>query len=84
MHDLKPTRPQCLWVRAHPLEWRGTLEHRCDEVAPRSSHLCEQRSAVRRDQLINGSLVFVQEAQQSRDKFMSSGQIVAIKGTTIG
>jgi hypothetical protein len=28
--------------------------------------------------------VFVEEGQQSRDKFMSSGQNVAIKGTTVG
>jgi hypothetical protein len=35
-------------------------------------------------ELINGSFVFVEEGQQSRDKFMSSGQNVAIKGTTVG
>jgi hypothetical protein len=34
--------------------------------------------------LVNGSFVFVEEGQQSRDKFMSSGQNVAIKGTTVG
>ncbi|MEJ7703006.1 MAG: hypothetical protein WKF47_04820 [Geodermatophilaceae bacterium] len=34
--------------------------------------------------LITGSFVFVEEGQQSRDKFMSSGQNVAIKGTTVG
>jgi hypothetical protein len=35
-------------------------------------------------ELVNGSFVFVEEGQQSRDKFMSSGQNVAIKGTTVG
>lgn len=35
-------------------------------------------------ELLNGSFVFVEEGQQSRDKFMSSGQNVAIKGTTFG
>lgn len=34
--------------------------------------------------LVNGSFVFVEEGQQSRDKFMSSGQNVAIKGATVG
>lgn len=35
-------------------------------------------------ELVSGSFVFVEEGQQSRDKFMSSGQNVAIKGTTVG
>jgi hypothetical protein len=35
-------------------------------------------------ELVNGSFVFVHEGSQSRDKFMSSGQNVAVKGTTIG
>lgn len=35
-------------------------------------------------ELINGSFVFVEQGQQSRDKFMSSGQNVAIKGQTVG
>lgn len=35
-------------------------------------------------ELLNGSFVFEQEGQQSRDKLMSSGQNVAIKGTTMG
>ena len=34
--------------------------------------------------LVNGSFVFVQHGQQSRDKFMSSGQNVAIKGSVVG
>jgi hypothetical protein len=33
---------------------------------------------------LNGSFVFVEEGSQSRDKFMSSGQNVAVKGTTVG
>lgn len=33
---------------------------------------------------MNGSFVFVEKGQQSRDKFMSSGQNVAIKGETVG
>jgi hypothetical protein len=35
-------------------------------------------------ELVNGSFVFVEQGQESRDKFMSSGQNVAITGTTIG
>jgi len=35
-------------------------------------------------ELVNGSFVFVEEGQQSRDKFMASGQNVAVKGTTFG
>jgi len=35
-------------------------------------------------ELVNGSFVFVQEGSQSRDKFMSSGQNLAVKGTTVG
>jgi hypothetical protein len=34
--------------------------------------------------LVNGSFVFVEEGQQSRDKFMSSGQNVATKGSVVG
>lgn len=34
--------------------------------------------------LVNGSFVFVEEGQQSRDKFLASGQNVAIKGSTVG
>lgn len=35
-------------------------------------------------ELVNGSFVFREQGQQSRDKFMSSGQNVAVKGTTVG
>jgi hypothetical protein len=35
-------------------------------------------------ELVNGSFVFVEQGQQSRDKFMSLGQNVAIRGTTVG
>jgi hypothetical protein len=35
-------------------------------------------------ELVNGSFVFVEQGQQSRDKFMSSGQNVAIKGEVVG
>jgi multidrug efflux pump subunit AcrA (membrane-fusion protein) len=35
-------------------------------------------------ELVNGSFVFVEQGQQSRDKFMSSGQQVATKGVTMG
>jgi hypothetical protein len=35
-------------------------------------------------ELINGSFVFVVQGEQSRDKFMSSGQNVAVKGASIG
>ncbi|WCN84285.1 hypothetical protein [Micromonospora sp. LH3U1] len=35
-------------------------------------------------ELLNGSFVFVQEGQQSRDKFAASGQNIATKGRTVG
>ncbi len=35
-------------------------------------------------ELINGSFAFVPEGEQSRDKFMSSGQNVAIRGKMMG
>src|ERR1022692_2010603 len=35
-------------------------------------------------ELLSGSFVFVEEGQQSRDKFGSSGQNIATKGTTVG
>jgi hypothetical protein len=35
-------------------------------------------------ELVNGSFVFVHEGEQSRDKFMSSGQNVATKGRIEG
>ena len=34
--------------------------------------------------LVNGSFVFIEQGQESRDKFMSSGQNVAIKGAVVG
>lgn len=35
-------------------------------------------------ELVNGDFVFVMTGQQSRDKFMSSGQNVAVAGSVIG
>lgn len=35
-------------------------------------------------ELVNGSFVFVVEGEQSRDKFLASGQNVAVKGQTVG
>lgn len=35
-------------------------------------------------ELITGSFVFVVQGEQSRDKFMASGQNVAVKGATVG
>lgn len=34
--------------------------------------------------LVNGSFVFVETGQQSRDKFLASGQNVAVSGATVG
>jgi hypothetical protein len=52
----------------------------------RLSDPSEVLNAVCREgwELVNGSFVFVEEGQQSRDKFLSSGQNVAVKGTTFG
>jgi hypothetical protein len=35
-------------------------------------------------ELVNGSFVFVEHGQESRDKFMASGQNIAVKGATVG
>jgi hypothetical protein len=35
-------------------------------------------------EIVNGSFVFVEEGQQSRDKFLASGQNVATKGSIVG
>jgi hypothetical protein len=35
-------------------------------------------------EIVNGSFVFVEEGQQSRDKFLASGQNVATKGSVVG
>ena len=35
-------------------------------------------------ELVNASFVFREQGSQSRDKFLSSGQNVAVKGTTVG
>ena len=35
-------------------------------------------------ELVTGSFVFIEEGSQSRDKLMSSGQNVAVKGSTMG
>jgi hypothetical protein len=34
--------------------------------------------------LVNASFVFREQGSQSRDKFLSSGQNIAVKGTTVG
>ena len=51
-----------------------------------SSDPSEILNAVAREgwELVSGSFVFREQGQQSRDKFLSSGQNVAIKGTTVG
>lgn len=55
-------------------------------TAKSTSDPSEVLNAVSREgwELVNGSFVFVEEGQQSRDKFMASGQNVAVKGTTFG
>ena len=52
----------------------------------RTSDPSEILNAVAREgwELVNGSFIFRQQGQQSRDKFATSGQNVAIKGTTVG
>jgi hypothetical protein len=35
-------------------------------------------------EIVSGSFVFREQGSQSRDKFMSSGQNIAVKGATIG
>ena len=51
-----------------------------------SSDPSEILNAVAREgwELVNGSFIFREQGHQSRDKFMSSGQNVAVKGTTVG
>ena len=51
-----------------------------------SSDPCDILNAVCGEgwELVNGSFVFLMQGEQSRDKFMSSGQNVAVKGETVG
>ena len=51
-----------------------------------SSDPSEILNSVSREgwKLVNGSFVFVEMGSVSRDKFMSSGQNVAVRGTTVG
>jgi len=35
-------------------------------------------------ELVNGSFVFLQTGSESRDKFLASGQQIAVSGTTVG
>lgn len=55
-------------------------------TAQRTSDPTDILNSVCREgwELVNGSFVFVEQGQQSRDKFMSSGQNVATKGETVG
>lgn len=55
-------------------------------TAKRSSDPSEILNAIcaKGWELVTGSFVFVIEGEQSRDKFLSSGQNVAVKGQTIG
>ncbi|MEU0940519.1 hypothetical protein [Embleya sp. NPDC005971] len=55
-------------------------------TAQKTSDPLEVVNAVCREgwELVNGSFVFVEQGQQSRDKFLSSGQNVATKGETVG
>ncbi|GAB2988304.1 hypothetical protein LWP59_08795 [Amycolatopsis acidiphila] len=55
-----------------------TTKQTSDPVAVLNSVCQEGR------ELVNGSFVFVEQGQESRDKFMSSGQNVAIKGEVMG
>jgi hypothetical protein len=52
----------------------------------RSSDPVEILNAVCHEgwELVNGSFVFLELGSQSRDKFMNSGQNVAVKGTVVG
>jgi hypothetical protein len=52
----------------------------------RSSDPSDILNAVAREgwSLVNASFVFREQGSQSRDKFLSSGQNIAVKGTTIG
>lgn len=55
-------------------------------TSQRTSDPVEVLNSVCREgwDLVNGSFVFVEQGQESRDKFMSSGQNVAIKGEVVG
>lgn len=55
-------------------------------TSQRTSDPVEVLNSVCREgwDLVNGSFVFVEKGQESRDKFMSSGQNVAIKGEVVG
>jgi hypothetical protein len=57
-----------------------------DTTSTKTTDLSSVLNSVSREgwDLVNGSFVFVEQGQESRDKFLASGQNVAIKGTTVG
>ncbi len=57
----------------------GTTTQRTNEPVAVLNSVCREGW-----ELVNGSFVFVEQGQESRDKFMSSGQNVAIKGEVVG
>lgn len=61
-----------------PMVGSNTLQKSKDPVAILNS-VCREGW-----ELVNGSFVFVEQGAQSRDKFGTSGQNVAIKGKTVG
>jgi hypothetical protein len=56
------------------------------KVNKRSSDPSEILNAIAKEgwDLVNASVTFVTEGEQSRDKFLSSGQNVAVKGRLVG
>jgi hypothetical protein len=57
----------------------GTTTQRASDPVAVLNSVCRQGW-----ELVNGSFVFVQQGQESRDKFLASGQNVAIKGDVVG
>ena len=77
-----------LYQYAHDVESQGAVIVSMvgSTINRSSSDPSEILNGVAREgwELVTGSFVFREQGQQSRDKFMSSGQNVAIKGTTVG
>jgi hypothetical protein len=57
----------------------GTTKQRANDPTAILNAICREGW-----EFVNGSFVFVEQGQESRDKFLASGQNVAIKGTTVG
>ncbi|GAA5158953.1 MULTISPECIES: hypothetical protein [Amycolatopsis] len=76
-------RGQSVGIKPRESGWRSK-PHRPGKLGPPTPGAILNPVCREGWDLVNGSFVFVEQGQQSRDKLMSSGQNVAVKGQTVG